>query len=226
FQAATALGLGLERPSRVRQTAAPVDVTGVSFQCYSTEEIRRLSVKEINRVETFDRLTGYRLDFGLYDPDLGPLDERDVCRKCSLGYWQCGGHFGHIELFSPVLHPMFFDLVFKLIRAKCFYCHRFAVKLDFRRLVRLQFLALGLSDESNPLLLADQLASIYAAHHSVREASANRKAQNDGEEFTGDIDEELVKEAESGARSTDIGCLDRLQVGRANTEALRQIQHL
>jgi hypothetical protein len=57
--------------------SAPVgrEVVGVSFSFYSTEEIKRLSVKAINNPITLDPVTSQPISGGLYDAALGPVDK-------------------------------------------------------------------------------------------------------------------------------------------------------
>ena len=47
------------------------------------------------------------------------------CKTCRLTYFTCPGHYGHIELPSPVYHPLFMVKTFNLLRATCLFCHRF-----------------------------------------------------------------------------------------------------
>ena len=47
------------------------------------------------------------------------------CGTCRLNYFQCPGHFGHIELASLVHHPLFMTNMFAALRATCLFCHRF-----------------------------------------------------------------------------------------------------
>lgn len=47
------------------------------------------------------------------------------CATCRLTYFTCPGHFGHIELPSPVYHPLFMTNMFNLLRGTCLFCHRF-----------------------------------------------------------------------------------------------------
>lgn len=86
----------------------------VGFELYTPSEIRNISVKQIINRECFDRATGQRLSSGLYDPELGPLDERDICRRCNLNFWQCPGHMSHIEFPKPVYNPVLFDSMLKV----------------------------------------------------------------------------------------------------------------
>ncbi|KAB1222317.1 DNA-directed RNA polymerase I subunit rpa1 [Morella rubra] len=62
---------------------------------------------------------------GLYDPELGPLDERTLCKKCGQRSFHCPGHCGHIELVSPVYNPLLFNILHSLLQRTCFFCHHF-----------------------------------------------------------------------------------------------------
>lgn len=37
---------------------------------------------------------------------------------------QCTGHYGHIELSAPVYNPIMFKFIYKILRSKCFNCHK------------------------------------------------------------------------------------------------------
>lgn len=41
---------------------------------------------------------------GVNDPRLGTIDRQYNCETCEEGPKECPGHFGHIELASPVFH--------------------------------------------------------------------------------------------------------------------------
>ena len=41
---------------------------------------------------------------GLNDPRLGTIDRNYRCATCEEGINDCPGHFGHIELCTPVFH--------------------------------------------------------------------------------------------------------------------------
>jgi DNA-directed RNA polymerase II subunit RPB1 len=41
---------------------------------------------------------------GLNDPRLGTIDRQWNCETCEEGQKECPGHFGHIELATPVFH--------------------------------------------------------------------------------------------------------------------------
>jgi DNA-directed RNA polymerase II subunit RPB1 len=41
---------------------------------------------------------------GLNDPKLGTIDRGTMCATCGENMSECPGHFGHIELATPVFH--------------------------------------------------------------------------------------------------------------------------
>lgn len=41
---------------------------------------------------------------GLNDPKLGSIDRGRSCATCGEDMQECPGHFGHIELATPVFH--------------------------------------------------------------------------------------------------------------------------
>ena len=101
---------------------AKCGLSGINFEYFNAEEIHKLSVKEITVPQALDRLLN-PIQNGLYDLALGPLDKNDICLTCNLDYFQCPGHFGHINLVLPVYNPIFFKELVKLLRATCFSCH-------------------------------------------------------------------------------------------------------
>ncbi|GJD05633.1 DNA-directed RNA polymerase I subunit rpa1 [Galdieria sulphuraria] len=115
----------------------------ISFSFYKTQDIRKLSVRQIYSPVAFDSLQR-PVRGGLYDPALGVLDRSvtKLCATCHLGYADCPGHFGHIELALPVVHPVLFPLLIKVLRAKCWYCHHFRLGTRTKKLfiAKLRFL--------------------------------------------------------------------------------------
>ncbi|KAJ7408439.1 DNA-directed RNA polymerase I subunit RPA1 [Willisornis vidua] len=85
-------------------------LVGVSFEMYTAEEIRKLSVKPITNPQYLDNL-GNPAANGLYDLALGPPDSKEVCATCMQNFSNCPGHFGHIELPLTVYNPLFFDFL-------------------------------------------------------------------------------------------------------------------
>ena len=62
---------------------------------------------------------------GLFDPRMGVIDYGRVCATCNNTIELCPGHFGHIELGTPVYHIHFLSMVIKLLQCKGFRCSTF-----------------------------------------------------------------------------------------------------
>lgn len=84
-------------------------------------------MKEITSAVAFDEL-GRAVAGGLYDPALGTTEHKALCETCGLGYQECPGHFGHINLIVPVVNPILFKMLFKILQAKCWYCNHFRLR--------------------------------------------------------------------------------------------------
>lgn len=94
----------------------------MSFGLYSTEEIRKLSVKAITNFRFLDTV-GNVAQNSLYDLALGPADIKEICSTCCQDFNNCPGHLGHVDLPLPVYNPLFFDKLYLLIRGSCLACH-------------------------------------------------------------------------------------------------------
>lgn len=133
----------------------PSTVQSVSFSFLTTDDIRRISVKQITNPVLLDDLNRPNVG-GLYDPALGPVEKQDMCvavqlilcwnsnpvcscATCRLNYFTCPGHYGHIELPAPVFHPLFMVNMYNLLRCTCLFCHKFKVS---KTMVRISLLLL------------------------------------------------------------------------------------
>ena len=90
------------------------NVTGLQFSIMSPEEIRKRSVVEITKHETYDK--DVPVIKGLFDSRMGTTDMGKVCNTCGLDNMGCPGHFGHIELAKPVYNYHFIDIVIKILK--------------------------------------------------------------------------------------------------------------
>jgi len=93
----------------------------IRFGLLSPQEIRRLSVVEIQTPDTYDE-SGIPIPSGLMDGRLGTLEPRQKCKTCGNTAARCPGHFGHIELATPVIHVCFAKIIYNLLRATCRNC--------------------------------------------------------------------------------------------------------
>ncbi|KAJ2785118.1 hypothetical protein H4R18_000706 [Coemansia javaensis] len=134
--------------------AQPVNsrVDGVSFTFYEAAEVRRMSVKQVVNPVLLDAL-GNPTNGGLYDPAMGPFTKNHLCGTCSLSYFNCPGHFGHIELPAPVVNPMMFDALYQFLQGCCPYCHHFTFSrvTACRFAAKLRLLEFGLVKEASDL---------------------------------------------------------------------------
>ena len=106
---------------KFKYSPVPINVvTGVQFSVWSPEFLRSYSVAEINSSDTYER--GVPKEGGLSDPRLGTLDRGVRCLSCGGSDRECQGHFGHLELATPILHPGFNKVVLSTLRMTCFSC--------------------------------------------------------------------------------------------------------
>ena len=100
-------------------------LNGVLFGFYTSDEIRKMSVVEIKSLITFDQFN-HPIQEGLYDPKMGlsPYERTGRCETCGQEEKECPGHIGHIELVMPVYNCFLITYLHKLLRIKCFFCHK------------------------------------------------------------------------------------------------------
>jgi len=110
-------------------------VDQIYFGVMSPQDIRRLSVAEIQTADTYDE-DGAPITSGLMDGRLGTLEPRQRCRTCGNTAIRCPGHFGHIELAAPIIHVEFTKIVQDLLNSSCRNCGR--IMLSEQRIVKLR----------------------------------------------------------------------------------------
>ncbi|NYZ75964.1 DNA-directed RNA polymerase subunit A' [Candidatus Micrarchaeota archaeon] len=101
-------------------------VEKIKFSLFSPEMVRKISAAKITVPDTYNE-DGYPIDGGLVDQRLGVIDPGLRCKTCGGKIRSCSGHFGHIELVRPVIHPEFAKVIFVLLKATCQSCHRVLV---------------------------------------------------------------------------------------------------
>ncbi len=111
--------------------STPKKIDTVEFGLMSPEEYRDMSVTKVITADTYDD-DGFPIDMGLMDPRLGVIDPGLQCKTCGKRSGQCEGHFGHIELAAPVVHPGFSKLIRRLLRGTCNHCHELLLTEDER----------------------------------------------------------------------------------------------
>jgi len=99
------------------------EIKAIQFGILSPQEIRKLSVVEIQTADTYDE-DGAVIPSGLMDGRLGVLEPGQRCRTCGNTATKCPGHFGHIELAVPIIHVEFTKNIHDLLQAFCRNCGR------------------------------------------------------------------------------------------------------
>ncbi|MCJ1449257.1 MAG: DNA-directed RNA polymerase II subunit rpb1 [Stictis urceolatum] len=109
-------------------SSAPLrSIQEVQFGLLSPEEIKNMSVAHIEYPETYDDQKSRPRERGLNDPKLGSIDKSLKCATCDEGMTECPGHFGHIELVTPVFHIGFMTKIKKLLETVCHNCGKILV---------------------------------------------------------------------------------------------------
>jgi DNA-directed RNA polymerase II subunit RPB1 len=90
-------------------------VKRIEFDIMGSEELFGYSRCELTKTATEGEKT-------VYDPHLGNLGvDCQTCEDRSNGS-KCPGHFGHIRLNVPVIHPQFYSIVLMTLKVICFRC--------------------------------------------------------------------------------------------------------
>ena len=84
-----------------------------------------MSVAHIEYPETMDEQRQRPRESGLNDPRLGSIDRTFKCATCDENSSECPGHFGHIELATPVFHigDRYYSALSKHTNANLFRLH-------------------------------------------------------------------------------------------------------
>jgi len=113
-------------------------IKSIKFGLMSKEEILKMSVAEIttNRIGAGSSMPG-----SVYDPRMGPVRSNEKCGTCNEYIRGCVGHFGHINLNTPIIHPEFCKYMLQFLKTVCHQCARLTVSsehLELWGLMRLQ----------------------------------------------------------------------------------------
>lgn len=93
------------------------EIAEISFGIYSSKEILSMAVCKIFKPKKVGLNT-------VYDERMGTTESTKLCPTCNLSAHECPGHFGYIELNVPVVHPMYYKRVVKLLNCFCLKCSR------------------------------------------------------------------------------------------------------
>ena len=106
------------------------EIASINFGIYSPEEIMNMSVCKIDN----PRKSGYG---SVYDPRMGTTDSNQNCETCNENAIVCTGHFGHVELAEPIIHPLYYKRVISFLNCFCFKCYRLILTRDQIYLLKL-----------------------------------------------------------------------------------------
>jgi DNA-directed RNA polymerase subunit A' len=137
----------------------------IRFSLFSPEMIRKLSAAKITVPDTYND-DSYPIDGGLVDPRMGVIDPGLRCKTCGGKLRSCPGHFAHIELVRPVVHPEFAKVIYYVLKNTCPSCHRLlsdAKKEELEEVV--------VNETPEPIL-----SSIQVAAESSAKSKEKRKA--------------------------------------------------
>jgi len=95
----------------------------VEFTMLSSEEVKRISVCEVNT-------TKWDGENSLFDPRMGVQDKNNSCETCGQKWKSCPGHFGYIQLDQPIPHPIQYKLIIKYLQIFCRECYKLIINRD------------------------------------------------------------------------------------------------
>lgn len=146
---------------------------------------------------------GTALPQGVYDPRLGPSSaDSPPCTTCAKGFLDCPGHFGHIELMSPVYHPLLFGKMVELLRIKCQNCHKLKLAPNPLKIYKVKFQLLNHGRYVEAMELDTQISAI---RKSTVSKSEKGKGATDVHKKELEVDEMLRELSESMAASNTRG---------------------
>ena len=99
------------------------EIKNIQFGIFSSDEILKHSVALINE----SKLSG---EGSIYDARMGVIQNYNKCVTCKGTNKECPGHFGHIELTYPILHPLFMNQILLYLNLFCSNCNKLCCTED------------------------------------------------------------------------------------------------
>ena len=99
------------------------EIDEISFGIYSAKEILNMAVCKIDNPKKIGPNT-------VYDDRMGTTDSTKRCETCKEGAHSCQGHFGYIDLFEPIVHPLYYKKVVSFLNCFCMKCCRLLLTKD------------------------------------------------------------------------------------------------
>jgi DNA-directed RNA polymerase beta' subunit len=93
------------------------EIKSISFGVLGPDEIQGFSTCRLTK----SNITSPHRDT-VYDERMGPSDIKGDCASCSQSIKVCPGHFGYIELATPVINPQFTKTIVNILNCVCLSC--------------------------------------------------------------------------------------------------------
>ena len=108
------------------------EIENIKFGIYSSKEILNMSVCEVNNIK---KNSTYNT---VYDPRMGTTSFYDNCETCGNHNNECIGHFGHIQLTTYIVHPLYYKRVLNILKCICFKCYNLILSKEQLQLYNIQ----------------------------------------------------------------------------------------
>ena len=109
----------------------PSKIIGIQLSMLSPEEIRKNSVAEITKRDTY--INNKPVIGGLFDPRMGVLEPGLICPTDGLTYTDTPGYFGHIEMARPVFFIQHIKEIMKICQCVCFKCSKLLINKQLHK---------------------------------------------------------------------------------------------
>jgi DNA-directed RNA polymerase II subunit RPB1 len=170
-------------------------IARVELGILNAEEIKALSVCEINEVNYIDKTLRQPKENGLSDPRMGPCLKGIRCKTCDGDLNNCPGHFGHMVMAKPVYHFGFVDMVKKVLSCVCYKCSRLKLpeqKKDNTTLKKIE----QICKIKAPL---KRLNELYKVLKGIKKCYGKKLTENEAEQM-------LEEDKEDGFSKKEGGC--------------------
>lgn len=108
----------------------------IRFGLWDPGVLKKFSTVEIKSKDLFDK-RGEPVPNGIFDLRLGTVSRDHICATCNGDIMSCPGHFGYVELHTPVYHILFLKQVVKILQCVCSTCRKPVVKDPYSKFLTL-----------------------------------------------------------------------------------------
>jgi DNA-directed RNA polymerase beta' subunit len=109
-------------------------IKAFQFSTLSPEDKKKLAFVNIKNFSGLEG--GVPKPGSLYDLRMGTVLRETVCATCRLQVGRCPGHFGILQLATPIFNIIYIDVIKKILHCKCFKCGRLLIKKKDREKLR------------------------------------------------------------------------------------------